>query len=98
MKISVNDVELYTLTDLQKQVIENDIPSEILDRDLQRRLNWVLMHKYERCFDRLKKEWEPKLVANGVTSVPTDKDAFAQLVFGQPNYRDRSARDAESEV
>ncbi len=98
MKISVNDIELFTLTDLQKQVIENDIPSEILERDLQRRLIYILMHKYERCFDRLKKEWEPKLVANGITSVPTDKDAFAQLVFDQPNYRDRSARDAESAV
>ncbi len=98
MKISVNDVELFTLSDIQKQVISNDIPSEVLDSDLQRRLIYILMHKYERCFDRLKKEWEPKLVANGVTSVPTDKDAYATLVFGQPNYRDRSARDAESAV
>ena len=98
MKISVNDVELYTLTDLQKQVIENDIPSEILQEDLERRLNWVLMHKYERCFDRLKKEWDSKLEANGETSIPLDKDAYATLVFAQPNYRDRSTRDAESAV
>ncbi len=98
MKISVNDIELFTLSDIQKQVIANEIPSELLDRDLQRRLLYILTHKYERCFDRLKKEWEPKLVANGVTSVPTDKDEFALLVFSQPNYRDRSARDAEPAV
>ena len=98
MKISVNDIELFTLTDIQKQVIENDIPTEVLDEDLKRRLQYILMHKYEQCFDRLKKEWEPKLVANGVTSVPTDKDAYATLVFAQPNYRDRSTRDAESEL
>jgi len=96
MKISVNDVELYTLTDLQKQVIENDIPSEILQEDLERRLQWVLIHKYERCFDRLKKEWDSKLEANGETSIPLDKDAYAALVFDQPNYKNRSARDAES--
>ena len=95
MKISVNDVELYTLTDLQKQVIENDIPSEILQEDLERRLQWVLIHKYERCFDRLKKEWDSKLEANGETSIPLDKDAYATLVFDQPNYKDRSARDAK---
>lgn len=98
MKISVDDTELYTLTELQKKVLRNDIPTEILDRDLKRRLHWVLIHKYERSFDRLKKEWESKLIANGVTSFPTDNDAFANLVFSQPNYKDRSARDAESEV
>jgi len=95
MKISVNDVELYTLSDTQKQVIENEIPSEILQQDLERRLQWVLIHKYERCFDRLKKEWDSKLEANGETTIPLDKDAYATLVFDQPNYKNRSKRDAE---
>jgi hypothetical protein len=45
----------------------------------------------------LKKEWEPKLAANGVTMLPTDKEAFAQLVFAQPNYKSRKQRDIESE-
>jgi len=96
MKISVNDKELYTLSETQKKVICNDIPMEILDEDMKRRLKWVLMHKYERCFARLKAEWEPKLVANGVASIPTDKDAFAQLVFEQPEYKDRSIREKEA--
>ena len=98
MKISVNDVELFTLTDIQKNVIKNDISSEIFDADMARRLQYILTHKYERCFDRLKKEWEPKLVANGVESIPTDKDALAQLIFSQPNYRNRSAREEEARV
>ena len=95
MKISVNDTELFTLSNIQKQVIENDIPSKLLQEDLERRLQWVLIHKYERCFDRLKKEWDSKLEANGETSIPLDKDAYATLVFDQPNYKDRSARDAK---
>lgn len=96
MKISVDNKELFTLNETQKKVICNDIPMEIIDEDMKRRLQWVLMHKYERCFARLKQEWEPKLVANGVTSIPTDKDAFAQLVFAQSNYKDRSARELEA--
>lgn len=95
MKISVNDTELFTLTELQKKVICNDISLDILDDDLKRRLEYILTHKYERCFDRLKKEWDVKLVTNGVTSVPTDPDAYAELVFTQPNYKDRKTRDAE---
>ena len=94
MKISVDDKELYTLTATQKQVLKNDINADELDADLCRRLQWVLNHKYERCMERLKKEWEPKL-SQRVESIPTDKDALAQLIFSQPDYKDRKARDAE---
>jgi hypothetical protein len=96
MKISVNDQELFTLSDTQKKVIMNDISADIFDADMNRRLQWVLTHKYDQCFARLKKEWDSKLKANGVQMVPTDPDAYAQLVFAQPDYKDRSARDALS--
>lgn len=95
MKISVNDVEVYTLTEIQKKVIQNDIASEDFDADMKRRLKWVLFdEKYCRCMERLKTEWIPKLKAAGVTSVPLDDDAFAQLVFARPEYKNRSQRDA----
>jgi hypothetical protein len=94
MKVSVNDKELFTLSDIQKQVIMNDIPTDIFDADMNRRLQWVLMHKYEECFKALKAEWDPKLAANGVDMIPTNHDAYAQLVFAQHNYKDRSAREA----
>lgn len=93
MKISVNDQELFTLSDIQKQVIKNDIPLDIFDQDMNRRLQWVLMHKYEQCFAALKSEWDSKLAANGVKMMPTDPDEYAQLVFAQPNYQDRAVRD-----
>jgi hypothetical protein len=94
MKISINDKELFTLSDIQKQVIKNDIHEDIFDADMNRRLQWILMHKYEECFKRLKTEWDPKLAINGIEMIPTDPDAYAQLVFKQPNYQDRAARDA----
>jgi hypothetical protein len=93
MKISVNDKELFTLSDIQKQVIKNDIPEDIFDEDMNRRIQWILMHKYEECFKALKAEWDLKLAANGVKMIPTDPDAYAQLVFAQPNYQDRAARE-----
>lgn len=95
MKISVNDQELFSLSEVQKKVIKNDILDEIFDEDMKRRLQYILMHKYERCFKRLKDEWDKKLVENGVRSVPTDPDEYAQLVFSQPNYKNRSARELE---
>ena len=98
MKISVNDQELYTLSETQKKVIQNDIPSEIFDEDMKRRLHYILTHKYERCFKRLKDEWEPKLIASGVSMMPTNPDAFAELVFSRPDYKSRSQRDSASSV
>jgi len=88
MKISVDNKELFTLSETQKKVICNDINMDILDADLKRRLQYILMHKYEQCFKRLKNEWDQKLAANGVESVPTDPDAYAEMVFAQPNYKD----------
>ena len=93
MKILVNDKELFTLSDTQKQVIKDNVHEDIFDADMERRLQWVLMHKYEQCFAALKQEWDPKLAKNGVTMMPTDPDAYAQLVFAQPNYQDRAMRD-----
>ena len=92
MKISVNDNELFTLSEIQKKVICNDIPADILESDLKRRLQWVLMHKYERCFERLKQEWLPKLEQAGVKQIPLDRDEFARLVFSQQAYKDKKAR------
>lgn len=96
MKISVDDQELYALSETQKRVIQNDIHDDEFDQDMKRRLQWVLNHKYERCLERMKNEWMPKL-KNRVASVPTDDDAFAQLVMSQPEYKSRKQRDTESE-
>jgi hypothetical protein len=95
MKISVNDQELFTLTEIQKSVLKDNVNSDEFDSDMKRRLEWVLMHKYEQCFKSFKEEWDPKLASLGVESVPTDPDAYAQLVFSQPTYKDRKARDLE---
>jgi len=98
MQIKVDDKLLFELSETQKKVIKNNVRSEIFDADMKRRLEWVLMHKYEQCFKELKNEWSPKLVELGVKTVPTDADAYAELVFARPEYKDRSARDAETEI
>jgi len=96
MKIYLNEFEVLELNETQLAVISNDIPELELEDDLKRRLAYIITTKYEACYKRLFDEWFPKLAARGVDSIPTDKDAFAQLVFQQPDYKDRSARDAEA--
>lgn len=98
MKITVDGQQVLELTETQKKVIKNDINEDLFNEDMKRRVKWVLEHKYERCYERLRKEWEPKLIAKGAASLPTDKDAFAQLVFSQPEYQDRKQREPKDVI
>lgn len=97
MKVKVDDVEILDISEIKKKVIANDIPSEDLDSDLKRRLCWVLTHKYERCMERLKNEWIPKLRAKGHASIPLDDDELAAMIFADPDYKDRSKRIIEEQ-
>ena len=94
MEIKVNNEIILTLSEIQKKVIMNDIPQEIFDADMKRRVHYILTHKYERSLHRLREEWMPKLKGK-VESIPTDDDLFAQLIFSQPDYKNRSQRDTE---
>lgn len=96
MKVKVDNKEVLILSETQKKVIQNDIPSEIFQEDMERRVHWVLTHKYEQCFERFKKEWEPKLKERGIEMIPTSEEKFAELVFSQDDYKDRSLREKAS--
>ncbi len=96
MKISMDDQEVCTLSEIQKQVIMHDIHEDIFEDDMKRRVQYVLMHKYDQCFKRFKQEWEPKLAESGVEMIPTNAEAFAKLVFSQPAYKSRSNKEKEA--
>ena len=97
MKISVNDQELFTLSETQKKVIKNDIHEDIFDEDMKRRIQYIINHKYEKCLERLKQEWIPK-IKDRFDSIPTNDDSLAQLIISQPDYKDRHARDNEEKL
>jgi hypothetical protein len=94
MKIQVDGKTVYELNETQKKVIQNDIYIEIFQEDIERRARWVIEHKYERCFERLKNQWEP-ILRNRISSIPTDPDQLAELIFSQPDYKNRSQRESE---
>lgn len=93
MKISVDDIELFRLSETQKKVIKNDINEDVFDEDMKRRLQYILTHKYERCLERLKQEWIPRLKSSGVSSIPLNDDEFAELVFSRPEYKGKKDRE-----
>jgi len=98
MKIYVEDVCVCELNDTKKKVIMDYIHADEFDADMKRRVNYIVMHLYEQCLKRLRDEWMPKLRDLKVESVPLNDDAFAELVFACPEYKDRKAREVESVV
>lgn len=94
MKISVDDKELFFLSETQKKVIKNDIHEDIFEDDMKRRLQYILIHKYEQCMKRLKEEWLP-LLQSRIDSIPTNDDKLAELIFSQPDYKSRKSRELQ---
>ncbi len=54
--------------------------------ELEKRLAWILPFKCERCLERLKLGWLPKLEERGIREIPIDDTLFAELVFSQSDY------------
>lgn len=93
MKIKVDDKDIIEISEIQKKIICNDIDEEIFEDDMKRRIKHSLMHKYERCLERLKNQWIPKLKERGVSSIPLDDEELAQLIFSQEDYKGRKDRE-----
>ena len=85
-KIKYENEEILDIPQWMQDVIENDV-EEDFDADMKRRLQYVITHKAERCLDRMKLEWLPKLKAKGVESIPLNDEAFVVLVLSQPEYK-----------
>lgn len=81
----------------KKSVIKNEINEDEFDADMQRRLQWVLNHKFEQCYERMKNEWVQKLMDDPeVVNIPADPEQFVALVMARPDYKSRKQRDAEA--
>jgi hypothetical protein len=93
MKIILDEFLIWEVSPTMQKVIQNDIRSDIFQDDMARRLRWVIESKYEACFKRLKEEWDPKLAVRGIESIPTNPEKYAELVFSQTDYKNRSERD-----
>ncbi len=91
--------ELYEVLPWEKKLLEYILPSETLQEDCERRLQWVLKHKIDQCWIRFEKEWLEKLRKDpSIDSIPLDKESFINLVVARPDYKDRSQLEEEKKI
>jgi hypothetical protein len=74
MKFLVDNKEVYEFTDTIKKVICNEVLEDIFVEDMEKRVKYIVEHKYKQCLKRLKDEWEPRLKSKGIRSIPLDDD------------------------
>ena len=72
MKIIYNGKELLELTETQKKVIKNDIPSEQFDADMTRRCKYWLEHPCDQNAEKNQEDHRKNLRNKGNKSVPVD--------------------------
>lgn len=97
MVVTVDDLQRFRITPTHKRMIKLQGTKDV-DAHCQDRLGWILKHKYERCMERLRNEWTAKFQDRGLKEVPADDDAFALLVFSQPDYKNRSQREKDEKA
>lgn len=96
MKIQVDGQDILDLQPWQEAVIKNDILEEEFESHMKRIARYVCEHKFDQCFQRLKEQWEKRLIDEGAKSLPTSKEEFANLIFSHPAYKNRSQREIEA--
>lgn len=95
MKISINDQEVFTLTEIQKQVIANDIPLDALEDDLKRRVVWRVDKNMNILCRIFIAEWLPKLKEAGMQNKPKTMDDLITAVKAHIDYKDMDKRLSE---
>lgn len=80
MEFTVDKKEVFTLSDWEKALIKNDIPSEVFESDMTRRVICSMETPIFKCIHYRKKEIIAKLKKAGIAEAPSGKKKFAQFL------------------
>lgn len=82
MEVKVNGKVVLALEEWKEKVIQHDIPTEIFQEDMERRVRWVVEHHFERCFNKFYNECLRVVVPErNIKEVPLDWKQFSELMF-----------------
>jgi hypothetical protein len=94
MKVTIDNEVVYEVTDTIKKVLEYDMPSSTIHEEVCRRAAWAVDVKKSACWEEICRVWMP-ILSERYPSLPTDWEELAKVVFSQPDYQDRDARERE---
>ena len=95
-----NHTKTITLTDLQQNILDNDLYNDPSDNSgLDTWIDGAMTGKINNCWKRFQQEWTQRLMDDETftDSIPSNKEAFVNLVLARDDYKDRTTRDAEAQ-
>ena len=94
-----NHTKTLTLTDLQQQILSNDLNNDTDNAGIDAWIDAALTGKINNCWKRMQQEWTTKLMNDDsfTDSIQSNQADFVALVTARSDYQNRKARDdAES--
>ncbi len=95
-----NHTKTVTLTDLQQQILSNDLYSDSDNSGLDAWIQAAVDGKINNCWKRMQQEWTTKLMNDDsfTDSIPSNQADFVALITARSDYKNRKARDDASTI
>ena len=90
-----NHTKTLTLTDLQQQILSNDLYNDTDNAGLDEWIDGAITGKINNCWKRMQQEWTTKLMNDDsfTDPIPSNQADFVALVIARCDYQNRKARD-----
>ena len=91
-----NHTKTITLTDLQQNILDNDLYNNPSDNSgLDEWIDGAMTGKINNCWKRFQREWTDKLMDDSdfTDSIPSNQADFVALVIARSDYKTRKERD-----
>ena len=88
------------LTDLQQQILSNDLYNDTDNAGLDTWIQNAMDGKINNCWKRMQREWTDKLMNDSsfTDSIPSNQEDFVKLVLARSDYKNRKTRDDEAKA
>ena len=95
-----NHTKSVVLTDLQQQILSNDLYNDTDNAGLDAWIQAAVDGKINNCWKRMQREWTDKLINdNSFTDpIPSNQTDFVKLVLARRDYKNRNARDEANKI
>ena len=95
-----NHTKSVVLTDLQQQILSNDLYNDTDNKGLDEWIQAAVDGKINNCWKRMQREWTTKLMNDSsfTDPIPSNQADFVKLVLARSDYKNRKARDDASKI
>ena len=95
-----NHTKTITLTDVQQQILSNDLYNDTDNKGLDEWIQNAVDGKINSCWKRMQQDWTTKLMNDSsfTDPIPSNQADFVKLILARSDYKNRKARDDSNPV